>query len=52
MRTESRESVTDLQSVSTFDDLTGYEDGRAFVICDTKNPNAWIRSDETRPVSD
>lgn len=28
-----------------FDRFTSYEDGDATVVCDRKNPNAWLRSD-------
>lgn len=31
--------------------FTGYEDGDSYVVCDRKNPNAWIRSDVTEPLS-
>ncbi|WP_396610660.1 hypothetical protein ACH9L7_10490 [Haloferax sp. S1W] len=56
MRTEARELTTEQteqteQTIPALDDVAGYEDGQDFVICDTKNPNAWIRSDETRPLS-
>lgn len=28
-----------------FDRFTSYEDGNDLVICDRKNPKAWIKSD-------
>lgn len=31
--------------------FTGYEDGDSYVVCDRKNPNAWIRSDVTERLS-
>lgn len=32
-------------------DLTGYEDGDSYVVCEKTNPNAWVRSDETADLS-
>jgi len=32
---------------SAFDRYADYEDGSALVICDRRNPNAWVRSDTT-----
>lgn len=33
------------------DDLVAYEDDGALILCDRTNPNAWIRSTVTVPVS-
>jgi hypothetical protein len=29
------------------DEFTSYEDDGALVVCETSNPNAWVRSDVT-----
>jgi hypothetical protein len=35
------------QRQTDFSRFTSYEDGDSVVICDRKNPTAWIRSDLT-----
>lgn len=32
--------------------LAAYEDGQSTVMCERKNPNAWIRSDTTVSLED
>lgn len=50
MEQESAQRVTTEPDVADLDDVTSYEDGDHHVICDTKNPNAWIRAEETADV--
>lgn len=50
MKQTQRGPETDAE-VPDLDDVTSYEDGDHHVICDTENPNAWIRSDEPVELS-
>ena len=42
---ESRETGAERE----FDEYVQYEDGEGTVICDRRNPSAWIRSSVLRP---
>lgn len=54
MRTDAPIQTAD-QPVPTDDDaldaVTGYEDDGCYVVCDRRNPSAWIRSDVTTELS-
>lgn len=53
MHTESLEPVVERPGPAdaTLDDYVSYEDRDGLVVCEKKNPNAWICSDDARPLS-
>lgn len=52
MRSKTLDAVERTEpAVNDLDGFTSYEDDGHHVICDTQNPKAWIRSDETRSLS-
>jgi hypothetical protein len=44
------DEVPEAESID-LDEFTGYEDGNSYVVCDRRNPQAWIRSDVTETLS-
>lgn len=51
MERESSDAGAERAPQDDCTEFTSYEDGRGIVVCDTKNPKAWIASDEPRPVA-
>lgn len=47
MPTDSREPDDD-----PFESVTDYREDDQLVICDKRNPNAWLKSDVTVPLLD
>lgn len=53
MRTETEQRTVPEAEPSNepdFDRFASYDDDGALVVCDRKNPRAWIRSDATTPL--
>lgn len=52
MRHHQHEAVAEATAhePDDLDGVTGYEDGDGYVICETKNAKAWIRSDVIEPI--
>lgn len=53
MRSDVQHAAIDQTDASLEDlnDVTGYEDGDSYVVCEKSNPKAWVRSDVTTELS-
>jgi hypothetical protein len=49
--THSQARADAATSSDDLEDVTGYEDGDSYVVCEKSNPNAWIRADVTTTLS-
>jgi hypothetical protein len=51
MRDPLQEQATgDAPTLPDFEQYVSYEDEDGTLICDSKNPSAWIRSDAVTPI--